>query len=500
MTEEKLPKTDLESEREPKVSGSRPLKRARKKRYVKYSPLSLVLLGICSFVFCFSILGLFEQSIFDYAGRVSAGGSSGGGMVFLPAPGGSEDDLIPLPSGTYAAWQKIAPDRIDTDTLPFLHPVAFDILKKQNRQTVAWMYWPTTTDVKGLPFNMAVVQTTDNDYYLTHSFDNSYNANGWIYADYRCDMKDIRSNRNTILYAHARSYLMFGGLRFLNTKTKWQQDGYNHFIYINTPTERTVWQIFSWYETTTEFNYIKTDFSTGSQYVEFLNTLQSKNTVPAFEKFDFVAGDRILTLSTCKGVNSDARVAVHAVLVKYEKLSKVDPFPDTDNITTDSTGTITDSTGNASSDTVTDLPSTDVTTDSVTDSATDSATDTTVPSDGTVTDSSSSTDAGTTDSSSVTDTPDTDSSSETDQPATDEPSSDSSSDIPSTDSTDSANSSDTTDSTDSTGSTDSVDSSDDTDVDSSATEDLPSDTVTDTESSDNVSSDAGEDLSAEPQS
>ena len=307
MAEKSTPKDD-------KVQSGKA--KTERNAYVKYSPLSLVLLGLCAFVFSFSLLGLFEQSVLDLAGQSEAGQI--GRDVFVPLPSDADEDSVLTPTDPTKQWQQIAPEDIDVDALPFLQTVGFDSLKEQNPDTVAWMYWPTTTDVKGLPFNRQVVQSTNNDYYLNKSFDKSNNSNGWIYVDYRCNMKDLLDNRNTIIYGHARSYLMFGGLRYLNSKTKWQQDGNNHFIYINTPTERTVWQVFAWYETTTAFNYIRTYFSNDTDYVNFLNTLQSKNTISAFESFQFTADDRILTLSTCKGSNSDVRIAMHAVLVKHE--------------------------------------------------------------------------------------------------------------------------------------------------------------------------------------
>ena len=295
-----------------------PSAKAKKERKasVKYSPLSLVLLALCAFVFSFSLLGLFEQSILDLAGQSEV--ENMGTDVFDPRPSDENDDTVITPVDPVPEWQKIAPEEIDAESLPFLQTVGFDSLKEQNSDTVAWMYWPTTTDVKGLPFNRQVVQSTNNEYYLNKSFDKSNNNNGWIYVDYRCDMKHLLENKNTIIYGHARSYLMFGGLRYLNSKTKWQQDGNNHFIYINTPTERTVWQVFAWYETTTAFNYIRTHFSSDADYVSFLNTLQSQNTISAFESFEFAPDDHILTLSTCKGSNSDVRIAMHAILVKHE--------------------------------------------------------------------------------------------------------------------------------------------------------------------------------------
>ncbi len=325
QSSEELPLETLSQEETPPNRTGRRRRNGRRK-YVRYSPLSLVLLAICAAVFSFSMFGLLEQPIYDYAGKVNLG-SLGFEDAFFDD--GSDDANVLKPSPNDAVdgskWQQIEPSKIDKKTLPFLQKVHFDILKQQNEDSVAWMYWPTTTDVKGLPFNMAVVQTTNNEFYLNRSFDLSNNANGWIYADYRCDMSNLISNRNTIIYGHARSYLMFGGLRFLNTKTKWQEDGYNHFIYINTPNERTVWQVFSWYETTTEFNYIQTYFSGDIEYMAFLNTLQAQNTIPAFEQVELDSDSKILTLSTCKGVNSDVRVAIHAVLVKHEWLPGREP-------------------------------------------------------------------------------------------------------------------------------------------------------------------------------
>ncbi len=294
-----------------------PTPEKKKRGYVKYSPMSLTFLFICAFVFCFSLFGLFDQSILDFAGRDSL--SEMGSGAFEPIPEG-ETSVVSPASPNLRKWQQILVEDIDVRNLPYLQTVGFDSLREQNEDTVAWMYWPTTTDVKGLPFNRAVVQSTNNEYYLSKSFDKSNNENGWIYMDYRNNMDDLLSNRNLIIYGHARSYLMFGGLRYLNSKTKWQQDGYNHFIYINTPTEHTVWQVFAWYETTTAFNYISTYFSNDTEYVNFLNTLQSNNRISAFEHIEFTPESKILTLSTCKGSNSDVRIAMHAVLVKHKDI------------------------------------------------------------------------------------------------------------------------------------------------------------------------------------
>ena len=42
-------------------------KERKRKGYVKYSPASLIILAFCAFVFSFSILGIFEQTLLDTA-------------------------------------------------------------------------------------------------------------------------------------------------------------------------------------------------------------------------------------------------------------------------------------------------------------------------------------------------------------------------------------------------------------------------------------------------
>ena len=52
-----------------------------------------------------------------------------------------------------------------------------DLIEK-NGDTVGWL------NVKGTKINYPVVKSNDNDYYLTHSFDKSYNSAGWVFANY----------------------------------------------------------------------------------------------------------------------------------------------------------------------------------------------------------------------------------------------------------------------------------------------------------------------------
>lgn len=56
--------------------------------------------------------------------------------------------------------------------------IDFNKLINKNPDTIGWI------KVLGTDINYPVVQTNNNDFYLTHSFDKSYNKAGWIFADY----------------------------------------------------------------------------------------------------------------------------------------------------------------------------------------------------------------------------------------------------------------------------------------------------------------------------
>ena len=137
--------------------------------------------------------------------------------------------------------------------------------------------------------------------------------------DYR-NKSSLLSNRNSIFYGHAKSYKMFGGLKYLNERPQWYKNGYNHFIRISTPEYDTVWQVFSWYETDIYDKYITTYFPTDQDFIDFCYERQEKNQLKGWlSEFEFDKDSHIVTLSTCKGSDKNVRVAVHAVLVKSQK-------------------------------------------------------------------------------------------------------------------------------------------------------------------------------------
>ena len=98
-----------------------------------------------------------------------------------------------------------------------------------------------------------------------------------------------------------------------------QADADSHYIKISTPYEDSVWEIFSGHETTVYDNYWQTEFKDDAEFLEYANRVQSQDQLGCFTKFEFTKDDRIMTLSTCKSLNEDVRVAVHAKLIASVK-------------------------------------------------------------------------------------------------------------------------------------------------------------------------------------
>ena len=187
-----------------------------------------------------------------------------------------------------------------------LMDVDFTELKNINRDVVGWI------TVNGTNINYPFVQTTDNKFYLNHSFDKTYNEGGWVFLDYRNNIKETQ--KNTIIYAHGRlDSTMFGSLRKI-LKNEWLNNINNYIIKISTEYENSLWQIFSAYHIPTTNDYIQTEFINDEEFLNFGNMLIERS----MYNFNTTISskDYILTLSTC--YDDYEKMVLHAKLIKKE--------------------------------------------------------------------------------------------------------------------------------------------------------------------------------------
>ena len=188
-----------------------------------------------------------------------------------------------------------------------LKSVKISDLKSKNSNTVAWL------SVDGTNINYPIVQTTDNSYYLNHSYDDSTKASGWTFMDYRNDIN--MTDKNTIFYGHnLLNKTAFGSISNIFTD-KWMNNS-NKTIVILTEKKKLVYQVISGYYATPETYYLQTNFYSNEDYQDFLNVILNRNIL----RVDNTATieDRIITMSTCTEDNAGRKV-IHAKLID-EKL------------------------------------------------------------------------------------------------------------------------------------------------------------------------------------
>lgn len=185
--------------------------------------------------------------------------------------------------------------------------VDFNPLKTVNPEVIGWIKVPGTN------IDYPFVQTTNNQYYLIHSFDRSLNYGGWVWLDYRNHFSEL--DRNNILYAHNRKdKTLFGTLHNV-LSSKWYSNPSNYEIKISGLEHNTIWRVFSFYIIQTENYYIQSDFTSDQEYQLFLDTIVKRSRY-SFNEI-LTIQDKIVTLSTCD--SKDHKMVVHAKLIRQEK-------------------------------------------------------------------------------------------------------------------------------------------------------------------------------------
>ncbi len=194
--------------------------------------------------------------------------------------------------------------KIEINPVSTFLSVDFTELSKINDEVVAWIKVPETS------VNYPVVKHKDNSYYLTHSYDKSFNYAGWIYTDYRNDIDDLVSNN--IIYGHGRvDGSMFGSLRDLINK-----DGSEKLVYISTPYNNYIFQVFSIYRIMNTNDYLYTGYDNNEKFLSFIDLIKNRSLVK-YDDLEIEPSDKILTLATC--YDTREKFVVHAKMIKWEK-------------------------------------------------------------------------------------------------------------------------------------------------------------------------------------
>jgi len=188
----------------------------------------------------------------------------------------------------------------------YLHSLSDDI--------IAWIYVPGTT------ISYPVLQGDNNQQYVRHLYDGTYNIFGSIFADYR---NNFLEDDNTLIFGHNTfNNTMFGGLNNFSNKNFFN----NHpYIYIYMEDKTYQFTIFTTYVTKNLNGLYIINTDSKQEYLNHLNNPKNKvNYIHRDISID--DKDKLLTLSTCSFINEienpDERLLVHAVLTSVEDSQK----------------------------------------------------------------------------------------------------------------------------------------------------------------------------------
>ncbi|MCD8248630.1 MAG: class B sortase [Lachnospiraceae bacterium] len=177
--------------------------------------------------------------------------------------------------------------------------IDFASLQEINNEAVGWIEIPDTK------ISYPLVHTTDNSWYLTHTFSGDENTSGSIFIETAnsADFTDL----HTIIYGHnMKNGSMFGTLKKYKKQSYYESHPY---IYIDLEDGTHCYQIFSCHEAeTTDISYT-IGYAQDDIYQAFLDELVAASLYDTGVSVS--TSDSVITLSTCTS-NGTARFVVHA--------------------------------------------------------------------------------------------------------------------------------------------------------------------------------------------
>ena len=183
-------------------------------------------------------------------------------------------------------------------------------LKKTNEDIIGWILIPDTN------LSHAIVQGTDNSYYLNHTVEKRILYSGAIFMDYAAnpDFQD----RHTIIYGHNVKY----GTMFAQLDRYREKDFYetHPYVYIFTPEKSYRCPLVSFEHTNDTSPSYQTQFASDEEYAQYLDKVKAASIYDT--GVEIGVEDQLITLSTCSyergGQPSELRYLVHLKLEEYD--------------------------------------------------------------------------------------------------------------------------------------------------------------------------------------
>ena len=187
-------------------------------------------------------------------------------------------------------------------------------LKKENEEIIGWL------EIEDTKINYPVVQTTDNDFYLTHNYKKEKSSAGSLFLDKDFDLENGSSNY--LIYGHRSTR----GLMFEDLMKYAKKDFYKEHTKIKFTTEKedAIYEILAVFYSRVYYKNEKNVFryyffvnaETEKEFNDYVTNAKKASIYDTGVTAEY--GDQLLTLSTCEYSQEDGRFAIVAKKIENQ--------------------------------------------------------------------------------------------------------------------------------------------------------------------------------------
>jgi len=182
-----------------------------------------------------------------------------------------------------------------------------ETLKEKNDDIYAWITIPETN----VDYPIVQSYSESDAFYLDHNINKNYDINGAIYTE-KLNNTDF-SDPVTVIYGHNMiDGSMFQTLHKFRDKEFFEK---NKYIYIYTPGRTLTYTIVAAYKGDNRHLLNSYDFTDDEVLEKYYDSVSSPNSLECnTREYDLKKEDKIITLSTCIGNETEYRYLVQGVL------------------------------------------------------------------------------------------------------------------------------------------------------------------------------------------
>jgi len=173
--------------------------------------------------------------------------------------------------------------------------IDFAALEQINEDFVGWLTLPDTV------IDYPVVKGTDNDYYLNHLIDGTYNSLGTLFVDFRNRIPF--EDKITVIYGHS---MKNGSMFFLLERYRNQSfyDEHKYFIY-ETKDKTYKLEPFAGMIMNAEIPFVQFNFNSNDEFIDYLNEFISGSSFKS--DISLSGSDKVVMMIKCSAAYSSAR-------------------------------------------------------------------------------------------------------------------------------------------------------------------------------------------------